>query len=174
MAFMYGKIKENVFPLVTSWIITIAFDFFLHGGLLANLYTQKSPFLLSAENAFQRIPLGYLSFLILCFLLLWLVKISDITNKKDGFIFGLKFGLLAWGAFVLGLYSISTASIDLLLGWWIGQSLELALAGYVMGAYFEKVTPKKIILGVIVFLIVMIILTILLQVVGFATPMKTV
>lgn len=171
---MSGKITENIFPLIAGWIVTIAFDFFLHGGLLAKLYTQESPFLLPAEIAFKRIPLGYLSFLILCILLLWLIKLLGIKDRKKGFIFGLKLGLLAWGAFVLGLYSISTASVDLLLGWWIGQSLELALAGYLMGAYFEGVKPKKIILWVVVFFITMLILTIFLQIIGFAQPMKTI
>jgi len=33
-----------------------------------------------------------------------------------------------WGALVIGLYSIRTASVPLLAGWWIGQAIEVGLA----------------------------------------------
>lgn len=39
-----------------------------------------------------------------------------------------------WSAFVLGLISISTASVPLLLGWLVGQTVELGIAGAVVGS----------------------------------------
>ena len=165
---------NRLFTLICAWFVTIGFDFFLHGGLLARIYTQESPFLLSAENAFLRIPLGYLSFLILCALLMWLIYLADIRGRKNGFIFGLKFGAVAWGAFALGLYSISTAGIPLLVGWWLGQSIELALAGFVIGIRQEGMTKLKLAVWVVGFVLMMAVLTIALQVAGFAPPMKTV
>ncbi len=167
-------IKQGLFPLITSWVSVIGFDFFLHGGLLATLYTYQSPFLLSADLAVKRIPLGYLSFLILCFLLFWLARLTGVRTKQEGFLFGLKIGLLTWGAFVLGLYSISTAAPGLLLGWWIGQAFELAIAGFVIGAWIENIGRKKIVLGVAGFLALMVILTLFLQIIGFARPMKVI
>jgi hypothetical protein len=41
---------------------------------------------------------------------------------------------MIWGALLLGLWSITTAPADLLLGWWVGQGLELGFAGAVLGA----------------------------------------
>lgn len=49
-----------------SWLSMLGADFFLHGGLLASLYIQPSPFLLPPWDSFKRIPLGYLSALLLC------------------------------------------------------------------------------------------------------------
>ena len=43
-------------------------------------------------------------------------------------------GALAWGSFVLGLWSISTADPALLVGWWVGQTVELAVGGHVIGS----------------------------------------
>ena len=47
-------------------------------------------------------------------------------------VFGLKFGGMVWGVCVLGLVSISTADVALLLGWLFGQALELGVAGAVV------------------------------------------
>ena len=171
---MEKKLSDYLFTLFSAWIVTIGFDFFLHGGLLARIYTQESPFLLPAESAFARIPLGYASFLILLILLNWLAEIAGVNDRKSGFTFGLKIGLTAWGAFTLGLYSISTAGIALLVGWWLGQALELGLAGFVIGVCREGTGKKKVVLWVIGFIFLMLILTIALQIIGVAKPMKTV
>ena len=42
-------------------------------------------------------------------------------------VLGLQVGAFAWGALVLGLLSISTASIGLLAGWFIGQTIEAGI-----------------------------------------------
>lgn len=47
-----------------SWLSMLGFDFFLNAGLLARLYLEPSPFLLPPAEAFRRIPIGYLSFLL--------------------------------------------------------------------------------------------------------------
>jgi hypothetical protein len=41
-----------------AMLATIGFDFFLHAGLAAELYSRQSPFLLPAEQAFRLIPIG--------------------------------------------------------------------------------------------------------------------
>ena len=59
------KLRPTRGVIVAAWLLSIAFDFLLHGGVLARLYLSDSPFLLPPESALARIPLGYLSFLIL-------------------------------------------------------------------------------------------------------------
>jgi hypothetical protein len=54
-----------VLSIAAAWVLSVGIDLFLHGGLLARLYAEPSPFVLLAEDAFRRIPLGYLTFLIL-------------------------------------------------------------------------------------------------------------
>jgi hypothetical protein len=49
-----------------SWLAMLGVDFFFHGGLLATLYQQPSPFLLPPSDAFRRIPLGHLAALSRC------------------------------------------------------------------------------------------------------------
>ena len=165
-------IKKRLALIFISWFSIIGFDLFLHAGLLARIYTRPSPFLLSADKSFLRIPLGYLSFLILAIVLVWLMESFNIAGWKKGVLFGLKFGALIWGVFVLGLYSISTAGWDLLLAWWIGQTLELGIAGIVIGEGIAGKRLPKLILWVIVFVVLIVIITFILQAVGFAPPMK--
>lgn len=116
-----------------AWLSMIGFDFFLHAGMLAPLYAKESAFLLPLEQAFALIPVGYLSFLGLAILLVWLMAKLEIQDWRKGALFGAQVGLLAWGSLILGLFSISTASPLLLAGWLLGQTLELAIAGTVIG-----------------------------------------
>ncbi|MFC2028577.1 hypothetical protein ACFLTX_01495 [Chloroflexota bacterium] len=128
----------NVKLVLLAWLSMIGFDFFLHAGILAPLYSLESPFLLPLEQAFALIPVGYLSFLGLAILLVWLMIRQNIRGWKKGAIFGILLGLLAWGSLILGLYSIATASPALLLGWFLGQTAELGIAGAVAGFGLEK------------------------------------
>jgi hypothetical protein len=151
-----------------SWLSMLGFDLFLHGGLLAGLYAQPHPFLLSPERSFALIPLGYLSFLLLAVLLVWLMVRLDIRDWRQGVIFALKLGFLAWGSLSLGLLSISTIPLALMLGWLIGQTVELGIAGAVAGIGLSSSKLGKLFLSVIGFVVVMVILTIVLQNIGFA------
>ena len=66
---MKHTIKWRVGLIFISWLSMLGFDFLLHAGILAKIYTKPSPFLLVAEQAFIRIPLGYLSFLVFAVIL---------------------------------------------------------------------------------------------------------
>jgi hypothetical protein len=117
-----------------AWLSMLGVDFLVHGGLLAGLYSQPSPFLLPLATAFARIPLGYLSFLVLAVLLTWLLLRLQLAGWRAGAVFGLELGGLLWGAVVVGLFSISTAGLPLLIGWFVGQTAELAIAGAIVGS----------------------------------------
>jgi len=155
-----------------AWLSMIAVDFFLHAGLLASLYVQPSPFLLPPKTAFALIPIGYLSFTLLAALLVWLADALHLSGTRSGFLFGLTLGALIWGSFMMGLVSISTASPALVLGWFVGQTLEMAVAGAVTGYGLQRepLTPLVVRVGFI--LLASIILTILLQSFGFAPATK--
>jgi hypothetical protein len=141
----------------------VGFDLFLHAGLLAPLYESASPFLLTPDEAFRRIPFGYLSFVLLVVLLIWLMVKLEIKQWKGGFAFGLLVGLLVWGAETLGLYSISTASPVLLLGWFLGQSLELGIAGLVVGSALGTERLLPLVVKVVVFFFISVVLSVILQ-----------
>jgi hypothetical protein len=120
--------------IVLAWLSMLGVDFLLHAALLAGLYSQSSSFLLPPATAFTLIPVGYLSFLLLAFLLTWLMIRLRVAGWRAGVIFGLELGGLMWGAFVLGLLSISTAGVPLLVGWFVGQTVEMGIAGAVVGS----------------------------------------
>lgn len=117
-----------------AWFAMLGFDFFLHGGVLAHWYVQPDPFLLSPRDAFRLIPVGYLCFLIVACTLTWLILRLDIRGARAASVFGLELGGLVWLAFTLALASISTAKQGLLVGWFVGQTIESGIAGAVLGA----------------------------------------
>ena len=151
-----------------GWLSMFGFDFFLHAGLLAQLYLQPSPFLLSPEEAFKLIPLGYLSFVILVILQLWLMIRLKIRGWLKGLQFGLKLSGLIWGALVLGLLSISTAEIELLVSWFFGHMVELGIAGAIIGSGLTGKKLMHLFAIVMGFVLISIILTIILQTLGLA------
>lgn len=140
-----------------AWLSMIGFDFFLHAGVLAPLYALESPFLLSPERAFSLIPIGYLSFLGLAILLVWLMIKINIREWKNGALFGLQLGSLAWGSLILGLYSVATASPLLLLGWFLGQTIELGIAGAVTGHGLATRKLKGLLIKIVMFVILAIV-----------------
>ena len=165
--------SRAVLAVAAAWLLSLGFDFFLHGGLLARLYVEPSPFLLGPEDAFRRIPLGYLAFLILTLALYWLLRRLRVSGLAAGFRHGIGAGMVVWGALAIGLYSISTARWEILAAWWIGQTAELGLAGAVLGAAASGVPLKRIWAVVGGAVLVFFMATAVLQSFGLAPPMKT-
>jgi hypothetical protein len=160
--------------VAAAWLLSLGFDLLLHAGLLAGLYVAPSPFLLGPEAAFRRIPLGYLAFLALTVALGWLLRRLGIRGTFAGFRFGIAAGAVVWGALSVGLYSISTASWPLLASWWIGQAIELGLAGAVLGAAANGMPLRRIWAIVSVAVLACLVATVVLQSSGLAPPMKRV
>lgn len=165
---------NRISAVAAAWVLSVGFDLLLHGGLLADLYAEPGPFLLAPEEAFRRIPLGYLAFLILTVGLDWLLRRLGIRGATSGLRYGLLAGAVVWGALAIGLLSISTATPAILASWWIGQSIELALAGAVLGAAAQGARLKRLWAIVAVAVLACLAATVLLQSLGLADPMKVV
>ncbi len=157
-----------------AWFLSLGFDLFLHAGLLAKLYVEESSFLLGPEDAFRRIPLGYFAFLILSYCLYWLFRRLGIQGWKPGARLGFAAGFIVWGALAAGLFSISTAGIPLLVGWWLGQACELGLAGAVLGSAAAGVPMKRIWIRVILGAFLCVAGAMTMQALGWAPAMKVV
>ncbi|MDH3744018.1 MAG: hypothetical protein OES47_02820 [Acidobacteriota bacterium] len=168
------NVSRMVLSVAAAWILSLGFDLFLHGGLLARLYVGPSQFLLEPEQAFRRIPLGYLAFLALTLGLYWLLMRLGVRGVIAGFRHGAAVGLVGWGAFAVGLYSISTATLPLLAGWWLGQAVELGLAGAVLGAAANSVPLRRVWSIVVVVFVICVAGTLVLQALGLAPPMKVI
>lgn len=161
-----------VSTIAAAWLLSIGVDVLLHGGLLARYYVEPSPFLLDPLEAFRRIPYGYLAFLMLTGALCWLILRLGIEGAKAGFRYGATAGIVVWGALAVGLYSISTAAVSLLAGWWIGQALELGLAGAVIGASAAGTRHRRLWAIVVLAVIGCFAATVALQTIGWAPALK--
>lgn len=155
-----GRLLQAV---LLAWLAMLGVDFALHAGLLYKVYTVESPFLLPPERAFQLIPVGYLSFLILAGFLVWLLTQLGIKDPKSAGKIGLFFGAVVWGALELGLLSITSADLTLILAWWIGQTLELGIGGVVAGHVLGGADLRKTWLGVVLVVVILVVVGILLQ-----------
>ena len=158
--------------VLTAWFLSVGVDLFLHGGLLARLYAVPSGFVLPANQAFRRIPFGYLAFLLLTSALFWSCRRGDVRGVGAGWRHGFVIGIVVWGALALGLYSISTAGVPLLLGWWLGQAVELGVAGGVIGGLAAGVSFRRMLLLVALIVFVLLALTVALQNLGMAPAMR--
>jgi hypothetical protein len=157
-----------------SWLAMLSADFVLQGGLLAPLFNWGSPFLLRPEGAFVRIPIGYLSFLVLAIALTWLLPRFKVTRGRDGALIAGTFGAVGWGAALLGVWSISTADPGLLAGWWASQTVELGLGGLVIGSILGGARVRTLALAVGMFLVVGVVSAVVLQTIGYAAAPVTV
>ena len=158
--------------ILTAWFLSVGVDLFLHGGLLARLYVVPSGFVLPADQAFRRIPFGYLAFLVLTSALFWFCRRLDVRGVGAGWRHGFVIGIVGWGALALGLYSISTAGVPLLVGWWLGQAVELGAAGGVIGGLAAGVPFRRMLLWVTLIVFVLLVLTVALQSLGIAPAMR--
>ena len=120
----------------------------------------------------RSIPLGYLSILLLAFLILWLARRLGIGGARAGLIFGVQLGAIIWGAFVLGLASISTATPSLLAGWFVGQTIELGAGGAVVGSGLGQRPLRSILLRVLALALAAFVVTVVLQIAGLAPAVQ--
>ena len=155
--------RRLVFIGLLSWLSMLGVDFFLHGGLLAKLYVQPSPFLLPPSDSFKRIPLGYLAALLLAALLLWLMLRLGLSGWRQGLSFGLRLGALMGTSGMLGLVSISTVELSLAVAWLLSQILQMGLAGVVTGSGLAGLRPRTLFLRVIAFVLSLAVVAIIIQ-----------
>lgn len=167
-----GEAAHAASAVLAAWAVSLGFDLFLHGGLLAWLYIQPGGFLLPPEAAFRRIPIGYLAFLALTASLFWLYRRLGVQGAMAGFRYGATFGAVVWGAFAAGLYSISTVPSLVLASWWAGQTIELGLAGMVLGAVANGMPLKRLWVRVIAAVVLCLLATVVLQTLGLAPAVK--
>jgi hypothetical protein len=97
----------------------------------------------------------------------------QITGWKNGFMFGLKVGAFTWGALCLGLLSISTAPLELMTGWFIGQTIESGLGALIAGAGLVSEKPGHLAAWVLLFFFLIVAFTITLQSLGLVEVTTT-
>lgn len=92
------------------WLAMIGLDFVLNAALFASMYQDGGAFMLAPAEAFRRIPLGYLAFLVLAAGVTELAWRLGVATTADGIRLGLVSGLVLGAAWGLGLSSVATVS----------------------------------------------------------------
>jgi hypothetical protein len=159
-------LKRYVQLSLLVWVAMIGIDFFLHGGIFAAIYLQDDAFLLSGMEAFRRIPLGYLALLATAGLLVWIIDRSSTRGWRKGAVVGLSLGAVMSFSSTLGLFSISTASPQLLAAWFVAQVLEMAIAGAMIGQGLVTQSLRRLTLAVVIGFVLLFAGTIVMQSVG--------
>jgi hypothetical protein len=163
--------KRYVQLTLLVWVALIGMDFFLHAGLFSKSYTQESPFLLPAMEAFRRIPYGYLALLGTLGILVWLFVRANVMGWRDGLRIGLGLGVVMAFSSAAGLYSISTAGIQLLASWFVIQVLEITIAGVIIGEGLIVSSMRRLTITVFIGVVLLFILTVAMQNFGLAPAM---
>lgn len=162
------QLPRPVATTLVAWLAMVGVDLALHAGLLAPLYDWDSPFLLDPTDAFVRIPAGYAAFLMLAASLAWVLPRLGVTDARGGTLLGGAIGAVGWGALLLGTWSISSADPALLLAWWVGETVQLAVGGAVVGAALAGRGLRRLGLVAGGVLLIGAVLAVVLQSIGYA------
>ena len=159
--------KRIVRVTLLALIANIGLDFLLNAGVLARVVDWRQPGLLSPAQMFQRIPIGYLSFLLTTILLVWLMSRMQIRDFHAGLVFGIKFGALSGAAGFLALLSILDIRAQTLGVWSAETVTSCALQGAIIGYGLEKPHLRRLVWMVLLFVALSIIVAAILQNVRF-------
>lgn len=110
--------RERTWAIVLAWFTTIVVDSVFYGGVFAFLFRRDDPYLLTTQQLFIRIPVGYVSFAIEVFALGWLLSLLHTEQWRDGARVGAIAGAVVGGALLSGLWSVAAVSGALLVSWW--------------------------------------------------------
>ncbi len=127
--------KRFILSVFLSWLLLLSLDFLAHATLLRSFWAMELAALKSLEDLFLLIPSGYLSFLLLTWLMGWLYTrfYGKEGNAVKGMIFGAKFG---------GLYALS-----LLLGWFSFLNLSFLFLFWICFVYFIELMAVGLCFG---------------------------
>ena len=158
--------RKFILRVLASWLAMIALDLLLNAGLFAKIWLVPSSFLLSPEDLFRRLPLGYAAFLLQAAVYVWLTQLIGARTWRRASLFGLKLGALLGIASVLGLRSGTTASWTMLLAAWLVGETILTTGACFMAGFAAERGEKRALLSAFILLICAVIVIAVLQSTG--------
>lgn len=112
--------------------------------------------------------------LVLAIALVWLLPRLGVQRAGQGAVLAASAAAVVWGALLLGLWSIATVDPALLAAWWVGQTAELALGGYVVGAALAGARMRTLVVLAVAVLAVGGSSAVVLQSIGYAPAPVTI
>jgi hypothetical protein len=154
------------------WLAMVGLDFALNAGLFAYVYQEGGGFMLEPAEAFRRIPLGYLAFLIVAVGAVELAVRLEVRTVAAGLRFGLAAGAALAATWTLGLYSVATLTPQMAAAFGVIWLMLLTLAGGVAAAGLSGTSLRDLTLRVVAADVVCVIAVIALQTFGVVPTLK--
>ncbi len=164
--------RKYVGIVLLSWLAVVGFDLFQGAGVLAKLWLESKSVLLPPDKLFQRIPLGYLAFLMTVIMFTWLMVRLKVSGWKQGALFGVQLGGLLSICWVLGIASVFPLKRALLIASFFSGIVQHTIATTVIGCGLGGLHLGRLTAIVIAFVILLVIATVVLQNQGFAPAMQ--
>jgi hypothetical protein len=161
-----STLSRRVRVALVAWLAMLGLDFLLNGALLAGMYQGEGTFILAPAEAFRRIPLGYLAFLIVALGIVELAYRLRVTQIADGVRLGLVIGGVFGATWGLSLYSIATLGAQVALAFALVWFALLLLASAVAAAGLAQSSLRRLALGVAAFDVLCAVTVIALQSLG--------
>jgi hypothetical protein len=172
-AALQSRISTRKFTLrvLASGLTMMALDLLLNAGVFARLWLVPSPFLLSPQDLFRRLPLGYLAFFLQAVVYVWLTMLVGARSWRQGGLTGLKVGVVLNLACVLGLRSATTASWSLLIVAWLVGGTVLTTGACFMAGWASEKGERRALVSALILLVGAVIVVAVFQSIGLI-PMK--
>lgn len=166
------SVRKFVLRVLASWIFIIALDMLLNAGVFAKVWIEPSSFLLTPQQLFRRIPMGYIAFFLHACAWVWLSMRVGSRTWKQGCLFGLKIGVLLSTAATLGLRSGTTADWPILLAGYLVGNTVLTTGACLMAGLSSEHSEKRALLCAVLALVVSFIVIVVLQNTGLVPAQR--
>ena len=138
--------KRLIKSTLAAWLLFVGIDFFFHASLLQPLWMEPVAGIKPKEELARLIPAGYLSFLLLTFLIAWLYKerFAQQPGRMQAFRFAMVFAALFSVSNFLAVYSFVAIPIKHLLVFNAVYFIEIMAVFDVLYRTLHSAKPGKI------------------------------
>lgn len=158
---------------VLVWLAIVGLDLLLNGALFAGLYRDGGPFFVTPIEAFRRIPIGYLAFLVLA---VGIVEISfrlRSAGLTSGLHLGLGLGAALAATWSLGLFSVANIGAEVAVAFALIWFALLLTGCAVAAVGLARASLRGLTVEVAGFDLACVVVVVVLQSVGVVPTMHT-
>ena len=146
-----------------AWLAMLGLDFLLNSALFASMYQAGGPFFLAPGEAFRRIPVGYLAFLILAIATVEIANRLRVATFADGVRLGLAMGGVLSAVWSLSLFSIATLPALVALAFAVIWLALLVMGSAIASSGLARGSLRGLAFGVVAFDVFCVVTVIALQ-----------
>ena len=148
---------------MVAWLAMLGLDFLLNGALFARMYQGGGAFFLDPGEAFRRIPVGYVAFLILAIAIVEIANRLHVSSFAKGIRLGLAMGGVLAAVWSLSLVSIARLDTLVALAFAVIWLALVVLGSAVAASGLARPSLRRLAFGVAAFDVVCVVTVIALQ-----------